>query len=175
MAFATAVLPGTFGVLLPAWLASADPGAAADEPLLVVSGGVLMACGAGIVAVCTSGFATRGRGTPAPWDPPRMLVTEGIYARSRNPMYVGVLAFVGGLAVVFASGAVATYGAVLALAFHAREVLWEEPRLRRQFGNRYVRYCTRVPRWFSLRTTRAAKDLPATSASGRAALSRPRP
>src|SRR3989304_3750492 len=36
-------------------------------------------------------FLVKGRGTPAPIDPPKELVVTGLYRYVRNPMYVGVL------------------------------------------------------------------------------------
>jgi protein-S-isoprenylcysteine O-methyltransferase Ste14 len=39
---------------------------------------------------CAMEFALRGRGTPAPFDPPRRLVITGLYRWVRNPIYVGM-------------------------------------------------------------------------------------
>ncbi|HSB52888.1 MAG TPA: methyltransferase, partial [Gemmatimonadales bacterium] len=47
--------------------------------------------GLGIYVATAWEFGFAGRGTPAPWDPPRNLVDTGLYAWVRNPMYVGVL------------------------------------------------------------------------------------
>ncbi|MFQ5459073.1 MAG: methyltransferase family protein, partial [Myxococcota bacterium] len=43
------------------------------------------------------------------------------------------------------------YGAALCAMFHAFIVLYEEPVLRRKFGETYTRYCARVPRWIPRR------------------------
>ena len=54
-------------------------------------------------------------------------------------------------ALVFASPAVLAYAGALALTFHVFVVLYEEPTLRRQFGDDYEDYCRRVPRWWPRR------------------------
>ena len=62
-------------------------------------------------------------------------------------MYVGVGSVVIGEAILFASTALAAYVVVLALAWHAFVVLWEEPSLERTFGDEYRTYLASVPRW----------------------------
>jgi protein-S-isoprenylcysteine O-methyltransferase Ste14 len=62
-------------------------------------------------------------------------------------MYVGVGSFVLGEAILFGSPALAVYLAVLAVAWHAFVVLWEEPSLERTFGDEYRTYRASVPRW----------------------------
>ena len=77
-----------------------------------------------------------------------------LYSMSRNPMYVGVVLAVVGQAIVFASRAIAVYGAFLWLLFHLVVVALEEPHLRARYGEPYEAYCRRVPRWLG-RTTAA--------------------
>jgi protein-S-isoprenylcysteine O-methyltransferase Ste14 len=62
-------------------------------------------------------------------------------------MYVAVLMTVLGWSVAFASAWIALYALMLALAFHLRVVLHEEPSLRRQFGAEWSAYTAAVPRW----------------------------
>ncbi len=114
---------------------------------LGVAGGVVMAAGLGLVAWCFYDFAARGRGTPAPWDPPRRLVVGGPYRRVRNPMYLGILAILVGEAIFFRSAALVLWAAITAVAFHLAVVLYEEPGLRDRFGVDYDRYLADVPRW----------------------------
>ena len=59
---------------------------------------------------------------------------SGLYLRVRNPMYVGVVSAILGQALLFGSGAVAGYGALVFLTFHVFVLLYEEPVLLRQFG-----------------------------------------
>ncbi len=58
----------------------------------------LLPLGAGIagLAWCLRDFALVGRGTPAPFDPPRQLVATGLYRWVRNPMYLSALSLLVG-------------------------------------------------------------------------------
>ncbi|MBI4517547.1 MAG: isoprenylcysteine carboxylmethyltransferase family protein [Deltaproteobacteria bacterium] len=100
-----------------------------------------------LLANALVGFVRRGQGTPAPVAPPRHLVVAGVYRYVRNPMYIGVLAMIVGQGVFLASVVVLLYAAGVALAFHLFVVLYEEPALRRKFGDNYRAYCKQVPRW----------------------------
>ena len=104
--------------------------------------------GASIYFWCLWDFATAGRGTPAPVDPPKTLVVRGLYRYVRNPMYVGVLLVIVGWTLLTRSSALATYGASVALAFHLFVVFVEEPMLRARFGESYGAYCRSVSRWW---------------------------
>lgn len=84
---------------------------------------------------------------------PRRLVTGGPYAYTRNPMYLGHLAFVAGLVL-----AVRSPLALLLLAerwrrFSAR-VADDERRLAEAFGAEYEAYVQSVPRWLPASATR---------------------
>ena len=92
-------------------------------------------------------FVRDGRGTPAPIAPTRHLVVGGMFRFVRNPGYVAVVAMLLGQGLLFGSSAVIVYAVAIALAFHTFVVLYEEPTLRRQFGDEYVAYCRRVRRW----------------------------
>ena len=87
-----------------------------------------------------------GGGGPGITVPPDRLVVDGLYAYTRNPMYLGHLIFMLGLAVTFQSWAALALLAVNAVWFH-RRVLDDEARLRQQFGSQYVDYRQRVKRW----------------------------
>ena len=144
----TVVAPGTVAVYIPlriagGWstLMNASWGwwqVVAIAPLLL---------GMAIYLACMWDFATVGRGTPAPIDAPKRLVAVGLYRYVRNPMYIGVLSVVMGWSVYFWSWRVLVYGGGLVLGFHLFVVLYEEPRLARQFGESYERYCRAVHRW----------------------------
>src|SRR5437867_2949163 len=57
--------------------------------------------GAAVYGRCVWDFGSVGRGTPAPIDPPKVLVVRGLYRYVRNPMYLGVLCALSGEAVFF--------------------------------------------------------------------------
>jgi protein-S-isoprenylcysteine O-methyltransferase Ste14 len=115
---------------------------------LRMAGLLLMAAGFTIYLICAWDFTVHGKGTPAPIDPPKMLVARGFYKFTRNPMYVGVVTMIAGEAVFFESGNILLYSLVVSLAFHLRVIYYEEPTLRKLFGQSYEEYCRSVPRWF---------------------------
>lgn len=122
------------------------PGGAARAPLRFLAP-PLWVIGLGMLLWCALDFVRRGRGTPAPIDPPRELVATGLYRFVRNPMYLGALFVLLGHAALFSSLGLLLYAGAVFLAFHLFVVLYEEPRLARRFGERYHRYRRRVPRW----------------------------
>jgi len=92
-------------------------------------------------------FVRDGRGTPAPVAAPQHLVVSGAFRYVRNPGYVAVLSMVAGQGLFFGSTAILAYAFWLALGFHLFVLFYEEPTLRRRFGEEYAAYCRRVPRW----------------------------
>jgi len=147
VAFLIAV-PGTIAGWLPWYIAGTPPLWPSDGRggVRVISAAIASA-GLTILLRCAVDFARRGRGTPAPYDPPVALVTSGLYQLTRNPMYVGVVTMIAAQSLWFESRAVMIYAVAVALAFHARIVLVEEPRLERLFGAAYADYRAYVPRW----------------------------
>ena len=96
---------------------------------------------------CAWDLASKGHGTPAPIDAPRVLVIRGLYRFTRNPTYLGVAAMIFGQAIIYHSQPVMIYGCAVVVAFTLFVWLYEEPHLRRTFGQQYEDYCRRVPRW----------------------------
>jgi hypothetical protein len=95
----------------------------------------------------TGDYRRRQRAGPPGFDrAPDRLLDTGPYAYTRNPMYLGHLIFILGLALSFRS----PVGWLLWLAnigwFH-RRVVQDETRLREKFGAEYAAYCARVRRW----------------------------
>lgn len=110
-------------------------------------GAILLAAGAALAAWCVAVFIMRGRGTPAPFDPPQEFVAVGPYRYVRNPMYVGaILALVGG-ALFLASPSILVLAGLFWILAHGFVVLFEEPGLERRFGKRYTEYRRQVHRW----------------------------
>ena len=139
------IAPGSIAGWLP-WYISGWKRPRLDEPLGLA--GVIVAVFGWLVLLwCARDFAVRGRGTPAPYDPPQRLVVDGLYRFVRNPMYVAVVTSVLGQAAMYGSTAVVWYAAIVALGFHLRVVLFEEPKLTELFGGSFEEYVARVPRW----------------------------
>lgn len=116
-----------------------------------VAGVVLGASGASLALWCIVTFVVIGRGTPAPFDPPRRLVIAGPYRWLRNPMYLGAGLALAGAALFYESWALLGYCAAFVFVTHLFVVAYEEPTLRATFGAPYVRYCERVRRWWPRR------------------------
>ena len=147
------VLPGTVLVFVP-WLLLR---LAAGSPVAMSPAGptqarfwiglVLAATGFALAAWTTRLFVTEGRGTPAPWAPPRKLVVRGPYRHVRNPMISGVLLMLVAESHLFGSWPVAGWMLVFFLVSTIYMARVEEPQLERRFGGDYRRYRANVPRW----------------------------
>ena len=96
---------------------------------------------------CFWDFLVKGRGTPAPMDPPKELVASGLYRLVRNPMYVAVLMMLFGHFLWFGYWSLLIYTIFFFLAFHLFVTGYEEPNLRKRFGESYEAYLKEVPRW----------------------------
>jgi len=150
--FFVLLMPGTVGGWLP-WLIADEP-PVTRHALLLAIGVLFIGVGWGVLLWCARDFAVRGRGTLAPVDPPRTLVTRGLYEYVRNPMYVGVVTALFGQSALFESRAILAYAIAIAILFHTWIVIYEEPRLAQSFGSSYDEYRARVPRWIPSRPRR---------------------
>ncbi len=112
-----------------------------------IAGMIVATLGALLALWCVVTFVHIGKGTPAPFDPPRRLVVRGPYRFVRNPMYVGGALTLAGAALFYRSLFLLAYGCIFLLAFSLFVLFYEEPTLRRTFGPDYEAYCHRVARW----------------------------
>ena len=81
------------------------------------------------------------------WDAPRHVVDVGPYAWVRNPMYLAVFLVVAGEALMFLSVPLLLYLGAVALIVTLFVIGYEEPTLTERFGDEYIAYRRRVPRW----------------------------
>jgi protein-S-isoprenylcysteine O-methyltransferase Ste14 len=146
------VLPVTVTVLIPLWIRDsygvpvALPQTPAEAALALLGAGVVLV-GLVVVAACIRHFAVEGRGTLAPWDPPKLLVVAGPYRFVRNPMISGVVLVLAGEALALRSIPHTVWAGMFAVANMVYIPLLEEPRLEERFGAAYREYCRRVPRF----------------------------
>lgn len=136
-------LPGIVAGLVPALIRHVESGR--DQGYR--AGWYLLTIGLLVLLACVREFYTAGKGTLAPWSPPRHLVTSGLYRYSRNPMYLGVLLILSGWAIGAASMGLAAYAGALGLAFQLRILYYEEPVLQRLFGEAWLAYRQTTRRW----------------------------
>jgi protein-S-isoprenylcysteine O-methyltransferase Ste14 len=130
------------GLYLPFWTASIGIG--------------VFFIGAAVVLFCVAFFVVEGRGTPAPFDPPRRFVASGPYRFVRNPMYLGALLVLSGFGLFARSPSVLGLAALAALFAHLFVLFVEEPGLEARFGEGYRDYKVQVNRWIPLRWHRGA-------------------
>ena len=100
-----------------------------------------------VILWCTVEILRWGRGTPAHFDPPKMLIINGLYRYVRNPIYLGALLVQLGYIIWFGPGVMISYFLFFVLAYHILIVFVEEPILRNAFGAAYEEYSKNVPRW----------------------------
>lgn len=145
-----ALFIGLVLLYVPYWLASGGA-ARLDLGPWRYAGLLPLAVGIAGIAWCLRDFSIVGRGTPAPFDPPRQLVVTGLYRYVRNPMYVSALLLLVGEAILLGAPVLLRYAAGFLIVVHVFVVLYEEPTLRRTFGESYERYRQSVPRWLPRR------------------------
>lgn len=146
----TIVVPGTICGVIPFNLIGGFHGANSRLSTSLFStwtGSGVLATGAAIYFRCAWEFAVRGLGTPAPIAPTKFLVTTALHRYVRNPMYIGVFLVLVGEAILFRAPRLLAYAAFFCVPVELFVLYYEEPTLRRQFGDSYEEYRRAVPRW----------------------------
>ena len=148
----TLFIGGTITVLVPYRLLIRNSTGMPSSwgPLQILSC-ALLSLGIGIYMRCIWDFDRGGRGTPSPFEPPSILVVQGLYRNVRNPLYLGYLAVLVGESAFFESWSLIRYAAGFFLTVHLFVVLYEEPHLGRKFGKAYDNYRKSVRRWLPWR------------------------
>ena len=92
-------------------------------------------------------FVERGRGTPIPYDPPKRLVTSGIYRYCANPMQISCALVMCGWAVLLGNGWVLSAAAISGI-YSAGIAEWDEGQdLIQRFGDQWKTYRMKVKNW----------------------------
>jgi protein-S-isoprenylcysteine O-methyltransferase Ste14 len=146
------ILPMTAVVVVPLWIgrnareAWTWPGGSAGWAGLA-AGAAVAAIGLALFTASLRHFWIEGRGTLAPWDPPRRLVVKGPYRYVRNPMISGVIFMLCGLALGLRSAPHGVWAATFIAANLLYIPLFEEPQLESRFGDSYRHYRRGVRRF----------------------------
>jgi protein-S-isoprenylcysteine O-methyltransferase Ste14 len=146
------VLPCAMAIFIPIWIARrghvvyTTPHSPAGM-LGVAAGIVSMATGLALFAASLFYFWSRGRGTLAPWDPPRRFVVDGPYRFVRNPMISGVIFVILAEACILRSRPHAGWAVLFALINLVYIPAVEEPSLAARFGEPYGEYKRAVRRF----------------------------
>lgn len=117
-------------------------------------GASLAAGSLGVAVSATRLFHQHGT-TDLPFHPEQttVLVTAGPFARTRNPMYVGLVGMLVGHALARRSLRALLPAAALVAVVDRLQIAAEEAALSAKFGAEYDAYCDRVPRWLGARTS----------------------
>jgi protein-S-isoprenylcysteine O-methyltransferase Ste14 len=115
-------------------------------PARLAAGSLLIAGGLALALSAERAFRAIGT-NPLPWKPATALASSGLYARTRNPMYLGLALVVFGIAL--ALGSLWTLAMMIpgALVMHYGVVRREERYLENKFGDDYRAFMARVPRY----------------------------
>lgn len=128
------------------WLLPLGLVANADRSWRIVMGAVVLAAGVLTCAISRRSLVRRGTNVN-PLRATNALATDGIYRRTRNPIYVGGNIAMIGIAIVFALDWLLLLVVPSGLILHFGVVLREEQYLERKFAEEYRRYKARVPRY----------------------------
>lgn len=140
--------PGTVAGLIPWWISKWKVQPVSPAFLIIQLPGILILAISILVLIeAFARFALQGIGTPAPILPTRHLVVSGFYRYVRNPMYVAVVGAILGQSMILGNLMLLLYAALGWLVSHLFVVIYEEPTLRRTFGDEYDAFCANVPRW----------------------------
>jgi len=111
------------------------------------AGAVLIALGLALGGAAIGLFRKTGQ-DPKPWEPTPSLIFDGPYRFTRNPMYLGMTLFTLAAAALTGHFWIAALVPVALAAVHFTAVLPEERYLTAKFGDEYIKYTTRVRRYF---------------------------
>jgi protein-S-isoprenylcysteine O-methyltransferase Ste14 len=145
-------LPFTVAIVVPIWIAQRNhiiftAPRNATAVLMVWGGTVLVVIGLTLFSASVFYFWSRGRGTLAPWDPPRQFVVDGPYRFVRNPMISGVLFVLFAEACILRSRPHAEWAGLFAMINIIYIPVLEEPMLAARFSEPYRRYKRAVRRF----------------------------
>jgi protein-S-isoprenylcysteine O-methyltransferase Ste14 len=152
---AIVLLPGMVLVVIPStilWLNGADTiglwrSIPSSRVVLTIVGIACISLGLTLMVGTIRLFARVGKGTLAPWEPPKRLVVQGVYRYVRNPMICGVLFVLLGVSMTTACVPLIHWFLIFAIINAIYIPLLEEPWLVRRFGDDYLTYKQNVPRW----------------------------
>ena len=116
------------------------------EPPLAYAGLVVILLGVIMTAISAGVFLKVDTGL-VPFDEAKVLVTNGFYRFTRNPMYLGMFLILIGLALMFGSVSVLLPLPVFFLIIRNNFVLGEERFCEAAFGQQFLDYRSRVRRW----------------------------
>jgi protein-S-isoprenylcysteine O-methyltransferase Ste14 len=146
-AFFFFLLPAAILIYIPVLLAYLGFAHPHPNPIYFPLAILCWLAGSSVAIATIVTFWKHGQGTPAPNAPAEKLVQSGLFKISRNPMYLGAWIILLGYVFRFQSVVFVLYVVLAGAFFHAIVVLFEEPRLLKRYGQAYLDYRRRTPRW----------------------------
>jgi len=138
------ILPITVLIIVPLCI---EKNISPHNILVTITGCLIISSGLLILILTISRFATIGRGTLAPWSPTKKLVISGLYRYVRNPMIIGVLLVLIGESVTVLSIYIFSWAVLFFFINTTYFIVFEEPGLKKRFGDEYLEYKQHVRRW----------------------------
>lgn len=117
-----------------------------NPTLRLWAGIALFGIGLAIVFAAIGRFREAGT-KPEPWEPTTAIVETGIYARTRNPMYLAMALAYAGLALMTDSVIALLLLPAAVYVIQTQVIAREERYLEGKFGEAYRGYQSRVRRW----------------------------
>jgi protein-S-isoprenylcysteine O-methyltransferase Ste14 len=111
------------------------------------AGGGLLIFAALACLLAASGRFRKAGTDVKPWKTTSAIVGDGVYAFTRNPMYLGMALFMAGLGLLFSSLGVILLLPVAIALIQTQVIAREERYLEAKFGDQYRVYKSRVRRW----------------------------
>lgn len=117
-----------------------------DHPVTHMMAGLMIGAGLLLMAAALLAF-WRHRTTPIPHQVPKRLITDGVYARTRNPIYLGDALLLAGFILRFDAVPSLILVPVFVWWIEKQFIIPEEDRMRREFRAEFSRYERKVRRW----------------------------
>jgi protein-S-isoprenylcysteine O-methyltransferase Ste14 len=109
-------------------------------------GAVPIVVGLGMTVVADRQFKQHGT-TVKPFQTSSVLVTDGVFCSSRNPMYLGMILSLTGVWLILGSLTPLVIVPLFAWWITVTFIRVEEQELTKQFGQSYLEYTSKVRRW----------------------------
>lgn len=117
------------------------------EKVFLISGILLLIFGLYLAVRTMVLFNNVGKGTLAPWAPPKNLVVEGPYCYVRNPMIIGVLLILISEYFLLNALPILWWAVLFFIINNIYFRIYEEKQLKKNFGEDYIKYKKNVPMW----------------------------
>ncbi len=114
--------------------------------LPTIAGAIIAAAGLTLILASAPRHKQAGSNVE-PWKPTTAIITTGLYAYTRNPIYLGMAITHAGVAIAGASTAALANLLVAVIVIQFYVIAREERYLEAKFGQPYLDYKTKVRRW----------------------------